>query len=95
MWDDEAGYDYDDPKHPDYEDALLGWVDQVRKAERENVPSGLQPPDDDEHRCEHKWRDYSEYGGDFEKTPIVCRDCGVPAPPEIVAAMTGKSGEGS
>lgn len=28
--------------------------------------------------CEHKWRDYSEYGGDFVVNPIVCRDCGKP-----------------
>jgi len=39
------------------------------------------------NECEHKWRDYSEYGGDYEKTPVVCRDCGTPAPPEVVASM--------
>lgn len=30
--------------------------------------------------CDHKWRDYSEFGGDFVETPIVCRDCGEAKP---------------
>jgi len=29
----------------------------------------------DEHACEHRWRDYSEYGGDFLRGEV-CRDCG-------------------
>jgi len=40
-----------------------------------------------EERCEHRWRNYSEYGGDFAKTPVVCRDCGTPAPNEIRAQI--------
>ena len=41
MWDDEAGYDYDDPKHPTYADRMFDLADMLRKAERENA--GLTP----------------------------------------------------
>jgi len=37
-----------------------------------------------EYECDHKWRDYSEYGGDYEENPIVCKHCGKVAPPDVV-----------
>lgn len=33
-----------------------------------------------ENECEHKFRDYRDTG-----IGIVCRDCGAPAPPEVIA----------
>ena len=38
MFDDEAGYDYTDPKHPTYGERMLGWADDARKREREDAP---------------------------------------------------------
>lgn len=35
MWDDEAGYDRGDPKHPDYAEAMRGRADDDRKRARE------------------------------------------------------------
>lgn len=35
MWDDEAGYDRDDPKHPDWADAIADRADLLRKREKE------------------------------------------------------------
>lgn len=35
-WDDTAGYELDDPKHPDYADRVLEDADRRRKAERES-----------------------------------------------------------
>jgi len=37
--------------------------------------------------CDHKWRDYSEYGGDFLKTPVVCKHCGQQAPPDVTESI--------
>lgn len=47
VWDDEAGYDRDDPKHPDFAEALLTWVDNRRKADRENADTA-EPASEDE-----------------------------------------------
>jgi hypothetical protein len=41
----------------------------------------------DNQECEHKWRDYSEYGGDYVKTPVVCKYCGTPAPDDVTKAV--------
>jgi len=35
MWDDEAGYDYDDPKHPTWSDRMLDMADSLRKISKE------------------------------------------------------------
>lgn len=35
MWDDEAGYDRDDPKHPDWADAMADRADMQRKRLKE------------------------------------------------------------
>jgi hypothetical protein len=41
-WDDEAGYDRDDLKHPDRAGALLDRADDQRKRDRENgIPNPL------------------------------------------------------
>ncbi len=32
--------------------------------------------DDEPSECEHKWRDYSEYGGDFKPGELTCKYCG-------------------
>lgn len=36
MWDDEAGYDRDDPKHPGWAGAMLDRADDLRKQRKEN-----------------------------------------------------------
>lgn len=36
FWDDGAGYDIRDPKHPDYADRMWLAADDARKADREN-----------------------------------------------------------
>jgi len=36
MWDDEAGYDYSDPKHPTYAERMYDYADQKRKEAKEN-----------------------------------------------------------
>lgn len=36
MWDDEAGYDRDDPKHPDFADVLADRADMERKRMKED-----------------------------------------------------------
>ena len=38
MWDDEAGYDTIDPKHPSFAEMWLDHIDQQRKREREQGP---------------------------------------------------------
>jgi len=43
--------------------------------------------EDEPYDCDHKWRDYSEYGGDFLKTPVVCKHCGKHAPAEITVSV--------
>lgn len=35
FWDDDAGYDRDDPKHPDWADAMADRADMQRKREKE------------------------------------------------------------
>lgn len=37
LWDDEAGYDRDDPKHPGYGEMWRGWADDERKRRKENA----------------------------------------------------------
>jgi hypothetical protein len=41
MWDDEAGYDFDDPKHPTFADRAYEAADHARKAARESGESGV------------------------------------------------------
>lgn len=36
LWDDEAGYDLDDPKHPTYLDRYADVIDLRRKREKED-----------------------------------------------------------
>lgn len=36
MWDD-TGYDLTDPKHPTYTERVVDYIDQIRKAEKENA----------------------------------------------------------
>lgn len=43
MWDDDAGYDRSDPKHPDFASMWLDYADTARKAERENADTAEQP----------------------------------------------------
>jgi hypothetical protein len=38
LWDDEAGYARDDPKHPDFAENWRGWADDERKRRKENAP---------------------------------------------------------
>jgi hypothetical protein len=37
VWDDESGYDLDDPKHPTFADRYADWADIQRKREKENA----------------------------------------------------------
>lgn len=37
FWDDDAGYDIRDPKHPDFVDRAFHAADHFRKADRENA----------------------------------------------------------
>lgn len=39
MWDDEAGYDRSDPKHPSFRDNWTYRTDLARKAAKENPPT--------------------------------------------------------
>ena len=41
LWDDEAGYDRDDPKHPSFAEQWLDYVDEQRKREKKDGPEGL------------------------------------------------------
>ncbi len=40
MWDDEAGYDRTDPKHPSWRDGMATAADMRRKAARDNPSTG-------------------------------------------------------
>lgn len=46
MWDDEAGYDLDDPKHPTFADRYADWADQERKRRKEDALFADEPPQD-------------------------------------------------
>lgn len=50
-------------------------------------------PVNDPDECEHRWRNYSHYGGDFIKTPVVCRDCGTAASPEVTKIILDAEAE--
>lgn len=42
MWDDEAGYSYDDPKHPSFYERYAMLADQLKKQRREHpIPAPL------------------------------------------------------
>ena len=41
MWDDDAGYTYDDPKHSQWADYMAYRADTQRKATRENAPAPM------------------------------------------------------
>lgn len=47
FWDDDAGYDIRDPKHPDYADRAFHAADHFRKADRENP----EPKAEEESAC--------------------------------------------
>lgn len=34
----DTGYDYSDPKHPDFRERMADWADDARKAAKENPP---------------------------------------------------------
>lgn len=46
-WDDDAGYDYGDPKHPSYAERMCEAGDLARKRAKENPPEFAEPADDE------------------------------------------------
>lgn len=46
VWDDEAGYDYDDPKHPTFHERYADWGDTLRKRDKESDPPCSDPRPD-------------------------------------------------
>ena len=43
MWDDEAGYDRDDPKHPGWADSVLRAVEVMKEKRWENLDPREDP----------------------------------------------------
>jgi hypothetical protein len=51
LWDDDAGYDRTDIKHPDRAGALIDWADDKRKQDRLN---GVRNPYVEDWKNEHR-----------------------------------------
>ena len=72
---------------PWHEGPLFTTADALMAETEENLTDLLPPgyrarirrwdhADEEEIECEHKWRDYSEYGGDFKPGELTCKYCG-------------------
>jgi hypothetical protein len=77
-------------EHADSDDLLFQYVTMARDV---GYNRGYQDGGRDEamshsyRECDHKWRNYSEYGGDFKDNPVICRDCGETAPPDVTESI--------